>query len=468
MSRIRDIQPVRVAVAATVGVILWFLPVPDGLTHEAWHLFAIFITTILAVLIQAMPIFLAAVLGMVAAMLTGVLRPDQAYAGFSKDFILLIVAAFLVARAVIISGLGRRIAFHVIRRLGRSTLGLGYSVMITDALIAPAFPSNTARSGVLFPIVQSICLGSGSTPEDGTEKKLGNYLMIIGMASLTVSSALWLTAMAVNPAGAALAGEVGVEVGFASWFLASVVPSISALVILPLVLLRVVNPEIKHTPEAPEAANAELEKMGAMSGREWLTTGVFICMIIGWALSGTLGIDKAAIAFLGLAVLMLGRVYTMADLKNEGRALSVWIWFAILFTMSTFLDEFGFMGWLGDWVAVQLQGMSASVVYVCLIVAYVLLHYLFVSQTAHLLALYSVFLSVGVSAGVNPALMALMLLFATNFFAAITPQGSSANVLFVGSGYLTTSELYRYGAVITLVNLLIYLIIGTPWILLVT
>ena len=41
-------------------------------------------------------------------------------------------------------------------------------------------------------------------------------------------------------------------------------------------------------------------------------------------------------------------------------------------------------------------------------------------------------------------------------------------MLFVGSGYLTTGELYRYGAVITLANLLIYLIIGTPWILLVT
>jgi DASS family divalent anion:Na+ symporter len=64
--------------------------------------------------------------------------------------------------------------------------------------------------------------------------------------------------------------------------------------------------------------------------------------------------------------------------------------------------------------------------------------------------------------------MALMLLFATNFFAAITPQGSSANVLFVSSGYLTTGELYKYGAVITLANLLIYLIIGTPWILLVS
>ena len=207
-------------------------------------------------LIQAAPIFLAAVLGMVTVMFTGVLRPDQAYAGFAKEFILLIVAAFLVARAVIRSGLGRRIAFHVIRRLGRSTLGLGYSVMITDAIIAPAFPSNTARSGVLYPIVHAICLGSGSSPDDGTEKKLGNFMMIIGMASLTVSSALWLTAMATNPVGATIALEFGVEVGFASWFLAAVVPALSALVVLPMILLPLVNPETKHTPEAPVAADA--------------------------------------------------------------------------------------------------------------------------------------------------------------------------------------------------------------------
>ncbi len=468
MKTIRDVQPLRVAITLTVGVVIWFLPAPDGLTEEAWHLFAIFFSTILAVLIRAVPIFLAAILGMVAAMFTGVMLPEQAYSGFSRDFILLIVAAFLVARAVIKSGLGRRIAFHVIRRLGRSTIGLGYSVMITDALIAPAFPSNTARSGVLFPIVQAICLGSGSSPEDGTEKKLGNYLMIIGMASLTVSSALWLTAMAVNPVGAAIALDAGIEISFASWVLASIVPSLAALVLLPLILLKAVNPETRETPEAPAAAAIELEKMGAMTSAEWLTAVVFAFMIIGWASSGALGIDKAAIAFLGLGVLIMGRVYTMADLKTEGEGLSIWVWFGILFTLSTTLNEYGFMPWLGDRIASQLHGMSPMVVYVALIVAYVLLHYLFVSQTAHLLALFSVFLSVGIESGVNPALMALMLLFATNFFAAVTPQGSSANVLFVASGYLTIGDLYKLGAIITLANLLIYLIIGTPWILLVS
>jgi DASS family divalent anion:Na+ symporter len=107
-------------------------------------------------------------------------------------------------------------------------------------------------------------------------------------------------------------------------------------------------------------------------------------------------------------------------------------------------------------------------VYVIIVVAYVLIHYFFVSQTAQMLALFSVFLSVAVDAGVPGELMALMLLFATNFNAVITPQGSSANVIYVGSGYLEAGEIYKVGGIVTLVNTLVFLGIGTFWILLVS
>jgi DASS family divalent anion:Na+ symporter len=86
-----------------------------------------------------------------------------------------------------------------------------------------------------------------------------------------------------------------------------------------------------------------------------------------------------------------------------------------------------------------------------------------VSQTAHLLALFGVFLDVGVRLGVSPTVLAFQLLFATNYFSAITPQGSSANLLFAGSGYLTQDEMYKLGAVTTAVCFLIYAVVGTPW-----
>ena len=85
-----------------------------------------------------------------------------------------------------------------------------------------------------------------------------------------------------------------------------------------------------------------------------------------------------------------------------------------------------------------------------------------------MLALFGVFLGVGIKLGVPAPLLAFQLLFATNYFAALTPQASSANLLFAGSGYLTQQELYRWGALHTALCLVIYLVVGTPWLLLVT
>ena len=64
--------------------------------------------------------------------------------------------------------------------------------------------------------------------------------------------------------------------------------------------------------------------------------------------------------------------------------------------------------------------------------------------------------------------LAYQLLFATNYFSSNTPQGSSANLLFAGSGYLSQGQLYRLGALTTAFNLVLYLVVGIPWLVLVT
>jgi DASS family divalent anion:Na+ symporter len=105
---------------------------------------------------------------------------------------------------------------------------------------------------------------------------------------------------------------------------------------------------------------------------------------------------------------------------------------------------------------------------VALVAIYVVIHYMFVSQSSQVLALLGVFLEVGTRGGVPAPLMAFALLFASSYFSVITPQGGSQNVIFVGSGYLTQRELYRLGALTTLSFLAVFLVIGSAWILLVT
>ncbi|HFB54063.1 MAG TPA: oxidoreductase, partial [Sulfurimonas autotrophica] len=210
-----------------------------------------------------------------------------------------------------------------------------------------------------------------------------------------------------------------------------------------------------------------LEHMGAVHKNEYIMGATFISMITLWIFSGDLGIDKTAVAFLGLGVLMLTNIFTLDDLAHEGRALGTLIWFGTLYAMSSYLNEFGFMSWLGEHISNIIAGQSWPIVYVGLVLAYVFIHYFFVSQTAQMLALFSVFLSVGINAGVPAEMLAFMLLFATNFNAMITPQGSSANVIYLSSGYIESREVYKYGGAVTLANTLIYLGIGTAWMMLI-
>src|SRR5882757_970813 len=230
------------ALSFALAFAIWFSPIPAGLTKEAWHLFAIFAAAIFAVILNSFPLLTASLLAVAAAVLTRTVDPSKAFAGFANASVLLVVVAFLVANAVVKSGLGRRISLIVVSVFGRSTLGLGYSIFLTDAMIAPAFPSNTARGGVLYPIILSLAQNSGSKPDDEKNRRMGGYLMFCGMASLSASSALWLTATSGNPIAVTLAEQYGVKINFGSWMIAASIPVLAMIASLPLLLYKLFPP----------------------------------------------------------------------------------------------------------------------------------------------------------------------------------------------------------------------------------
>jgi DASS family divalent anion:Na+ symporter len=225
---------------------------------------------------------------------------------------------------------------------------------------------------------------------------------------------------------------------------------------------------VKETPEAPAAAKKALAAMGRLSLHERIVAGTFVVMVVLWGLAGTLKLDLTAVAFLGLGVLLATGVLTLEDIKGQGDVLGTFIWFAILYTLSGQLNALGFMGYLGEKLGGALGGVPKPAAYVILVLAYVLLHYLFVSQTAHVLALFGVFLGVGAQLGLPVPVLGCALLFSTSYLSTMTPQASSANVLVVGSGYLTQGELYKLGTITTAFNMLVLLLVGTPWLLFVT
>ena len=444
---------------------IWFFPVPAGLTAPAWHLFAVFAAAIASVLIGAFPLLTASMLAVGAIVLTGTITPEQAYSGFANSSVLLVVIAFIVAQAVVKSGLGRRISLFMVSRFGGSSLGLAYSIVLTDAAIAPAFPSNTARGGVLFPIVLSVAKGAGSKPEDPEGRRLGGYLMFCAMAGLAVSSALWMTATSCQPDRRADRAE-----GRARDRLREVAPRLRGAVAhrdrAPAPDRREALPAAawaRH-PRPPRRRARSSPAWASMSRDEWITAVTFVLMVAGWIFGGKLNLNTTSVAFMGFGVLLLPGVITLDDITKQGDTLVTFLWLAVLFAMSAQLNELGFMGYVGERLASGLGGLSWPTLYVTLIVLYVVIHYMFVSQTSQVLALFGVFLDVGTRGGVPLPLMAFGLLFASSYFSVITPQGGSQNIIFAASGYLTQRELYKLGLLITLAFLAVYLLIGSPWV----
>ena len=229
--------------------------------------------------------------------------------------------------------------------------------------------------------------------------------------------------------------------------------------------LQLFRPGVTETPDAPKAAKEALHSMGPLTRDEWVVAVAFAFMVTGWVMAGTLKLSVAAVAFAGLGALLATNVLTLEDINLQGGTLVTFIWLAVLFALSGQLNELGFMGYVGTRLTSLLGGITWPVAYVILLVLYVLMHAHVRQPVGAESALFDVFLGVGVKTGVPAPLMAFALLFASSYFSTITPQGGSQNVIFVGSNYLTQPELYRLGLLTTVFCLLVFLVIGTPWLL---
>src|SRR5215216_3737163 len=160
------------------GTFIALIPPPEGVTHEAWTLLAIFIATIVGSIIQPLPGSAMVLLGVIACALSGALPIEKALSGYADKFVWLVLAAFFISRAMIKTGLGHRIALIFIRMMGRKTIGLGYALVFTDFILASFIPSTGARSGgIILPIARSVSETYESRPDDGTAGKLGTFLM---------------------------------------------------------------------------------------------------------------------------------------------------------------------------------------------------------------------------------------------------------------------------------------------------
>ena len=451
-------------VTVLVGIVLWFIPEPEGVDARAWNLLAIFVATIVGIISKPLPMGAVAMLGITVTSLTGTLTIGQSLSGFGNSVIWLIVIAFFISRGFIKTGLGARIAYLFMAAVGKKSLGLAYSMVATDLVLAPAIPSNTARSGgVLFPILKSIAHSYGSEADDGTARKIGAFLIKTSFQGTVITSAMFLTAMAANPLAAQIARDLGVEISWGSWALAALVPGLFSLGVVPWILYKIYPPEIKETPGAAQIARDELTRMGKLKTSEWFMLGTFLLLLLLWILGGELGVHSTTAAFVGLAVLLVSGTLTWSDILQEKGAWNTLMWFSALVMMASYLNELGLIPWFSQTIGSAVEGTSWSVAFLILSLVYFYSHYLFASNTAHVSSMYGAFLAVAIAVGTPPMLAALVLGFFSNLFSSMTHYGTGPAPVLFGSGYVEMEMWWKLGALVSVVNIVIWLGVGGVW-----
>ncbi len=429
------------------------------------HLFAIFVTTIAGIILKALPMGAVAMIGIAVTALSGTLSIADSMSGFSDVVIWLIVLAFFISRGFIKTGLGARIAYSFMALLGRRTLGLSYGLAATDLVLAPAIPSNTARGGgIIMPIMASLARAYGSNPGDASSKKMGAFLTLTAYQVNCITSAMFLTAMAANPLAQKLAGDLKVNITWGGWALAALVPGLVALILVPLLIYKLMRPEITETPEAVEMAKGHLRDLGPIRRQEWMMLGVFVMLLVLWIFAKQLGdINATTSALAGLAVLLLTGVLNWDDIKAETGAWDTLVWFAALVMMASFLNKLGMVPWFSKTMGGMVAGHGWLFAFLVLALVYFYSHYFFASNTAHVASMYAAFLGVSIVAGAPPVLAALVLAFFSNLFAGMTHYGTGPAPVLFGTGYVELGTWWRMGLLISVVNIVIWVGVGGLW-----
>ncbi|RAH22244.1 DASS family sodium-coupled anion symporter, partial [Vibrio vulnificus] len=257
--------------------------------------------------------------------------------------------------------------------------------------------------------------------------------------------------------------EQGVEITWAGWAAAAIVPGLLCLFLIPLAMYLFFPPELKKTPEMRAIAKEKLQQMGAMTRDEIMVCATFIGMVTLWVLGPTLGIHATVTALIGLVFLLLSRTITWDAVLSEKEAWHTITWFAVLIMMASELNKLGFIKWFSNGIGESLSGFGWATTIILLLLVYYYSHYLMASAMAHISAMYSAFLAIAISAGAPPMLAAIVLGIFSNLYMSTTHYSSGPAPILFGAGFHSLQNWWKIGFVFSLIVIPIFIFVGGMW-----
>ena len=444
-------------------VIAFVVPHPSTVSPASWRFFAIFIVTVLGLIIEPIPGGAVVLLGVTLAALFGGMTISQALSGYSDPVVWLVLTSNFIARALIKTGSARRLALSFIKGFGKNPISLCYSLSLSDMVLATVIPANSARSGgIILPIALSISELYESFPGP-TASRIGSFLMTALYQCICITPAMFLTGQVSNLLAAQMAARFGYQMSYGLWAAAGIVPGLVSLAVVPIIIWYLNPPTIRRTPEAALFAEDRLREMGPLSRQEKILGFLFVAICLAWATAGRTGINITVTALVGILVLLFTGILSWEDIKAEKAAWDIFVWYGGLLFFGRALNDIGIPKLFATWLGSLLGGAGWITILAVTLLVYFYSHYAFASITSHLLAMYPAFVALLILRHAPVGLVVFSFACFANLSAGLTHYGTTPSPMFFSRNYVSLQRWWLAGFVVSIVNIVIWTVVGFGW-----
>jgi DASS family divalent anion:Na+ symporter len=405
---------VGIALGAILLVATWPLPAPEGLSDRGWHALLSLLASLPLLAVEAIPDGIIALLIASVWVVGGVTAPRIALGGFATSNWVLVVSTLAVGGAIASSGLLYRMALWVVANSRGGYAGQVVGLGVSGMLIGPAVPNATSRVALVAPAVSELIDALGYRP--GSRPSIGLAMAtLIGFGQIV---ALFLTSSTTSVlVYAVLPESTRANVSWGSWALRSAPTHLLLFAAMVGFILWRYRPRKDDAPPKPASSGLALQRalLGPPTRPEKIAIAITVVLLVGFSTQPLHHIDPAWIGVVALAVLAGTGVLGANGLSNVNWSFALLS--GILTSMSDVFADTQLDKWLAGLATQTIGGLASTPV--IFVAALTLLCYALslVMRWQAAAPLLTISLApVGLSAGIDPWIIALIALIACNGF----------------------------------------------------
>jgi len=461
----------NIILGLAVFIIILIFPAPLGLSLPAWHTAAVGCLMIIWWVTEAIPIPVTALLPLLLLPILGVNNIKDAAVPYANPLIFLFMGGFILALTLERWDLHRRIALHIIVRVGTGPRTLIFGFMLACALLS-MWISNTATTLMMLPV--GLALIDLYTQNNSAKKPDKNFAPALLLGIAYASSIGGLGTLIGSPPNAFfaafMASSFGIKIDFVRWMMVGVPLVIVSLPLAFIILTKLIFPVAKTSPiEDQHVIANELKALGKMSRPEKSVAVIFVFIASLWICRPLLTAVIPGLSDAGIAILAAVLVFIVPTNLQHGEFLLDWEWarrlpwgVLLLFggglSLANAIYTSGLATWMGDLIGVISNWPQAVIIFISILLMIVLTEVISnIAATAVLLPIIAIIAN-KVGASTIDISIAVTL---TASCAFMLPIATPPNAIVFGSRKITILQMVKAGVWLNILFIFLIFVVSS-------